>query len=156
MNLYRATLRKRDRQRRAKARAPLVIRGGALPWERNPQGRMKWYLHPALRGRAVSNLIVWVQELPPGGRSGKQRVQGGGVVFVWKGRGRTLIDGASYPWGPHSLIQLPVRPSGTVFQHFNADKRRPALLVCAEPDHQDMLGVDLGSGFEQLEDAPRS
>ena len=153
MNLYRATLRARDRQRREKARAPLVVRGEARPWERNPQGLMRWYLHPAMRRRALSNLTVWVQELPPGGRSGKQRIQGGGVVFIWKGRGRTVIDGVSHAWRAESLLQLPVRPGGIVFQHFNGDKKRAALLVCAEPDHQGLLGVDLGSGFEQLEDA---
>ena len=153
MNLYRATLRARDRQRRLKARAPLVVRGDARPWERNPQGLMRWYLHPAMRRRALSNLTVWVQEIPPGGRSGKQKIQGGGVVFVWKGRGRTVISGVSHASLPESLLQLPVRPGGIVFQHFNLDKKPNALLVFADPDHQGLLGVDLGSGFEQLEDA---
>ncbi len=49
---------------------------------------------------------------------------------------------------------LPIKPEGTTHQHVNADPDHPARLLVAEPNFLDSLGVDLGSGFEQVGDAP--
>ena len=38
----------RDRQREQQGKGAWLIKGRDLPWENNRQGKMKWFLHPAL------------------------------------------------------------------------------------------------------------
>ena len=47
-----------------------------------------------------------------------------------------------------------IQSSWPMNQHFNDSRSEPAKLVCAEGNLYDMLGVDLGSGFEILEPCP--
>src|ERR1043166_2454204 len=54
----------RDRQRALRAESPFVVRGADLPWETNPQGIMKWYLHPATERSCHKALIFSVQKIP--------------------------------------------------------------------------------------------
>jgi hypothetical protein len=51
-------------------------------------------------------------------------------------------------------VFLPVLPNGVEYQHFNSDPETPAVFIAAEENAFDALGVDMGSGFEQLEDSP--
>ncbi len=80
--------------------------------------------------------------------------QGGRVHVVWEGRGYTMVDGVRHNWETGDVIMLPVKPEGTTHQHFNADPDRPVRLLVAEGNLFDALGVDLGSGFDQLAIAP--
>jgi hypothetical protein len=144
----------RDQQRARRGRR-VIVPGNDLPWEDSRQGKLKWYMHPDMTENCLNSMVVWVQELPPGGRSGKQRTQGGTVIYVWQGRGYTLIDGVRHDWEKDDVVNLPIRPEGIVVQHVNADSENPARLLQAEPNLIDPLGVDRGCGFEQLEDAPR-
>jgi len=57
-------------------------------------------------------------------------------------------------WQAGDIVQLPLRPDGVIFQHFNEDSENPVQLVAVEPNVVDALGLDLGSGFEQLENCP--
>ena len=43
----------RDRQRQQQRNGAWIIKGKDLPWEDNDQGRMQWYLHPAIEGTAI-------------------------------------------------------------------------------------------------------
>ncbi len=54
----------------------------------------------------------------------------------------------------HPMNELPLRPDGIVYQHFNTDPAQRVRFIACEPNHLDSLGVDRGSGFEQLEVAP--
>lgn len=153
-NLYAELLALRDQQRKESADAIRVVKGNELPWELNRQGKMRWYLHPNLSDVAIRSLMFFVQEIPPGSRSGRQRVQGGQALYVWEGRGYSEIDGARYHWEAGDVMNLPLVMEGVVMQHFNQDPEKPVLLLQAEPNYVHMLGVDMGSGFEQLEDAP--
>lgn len=153
-SLYDELMRLRDLQRAQQDGALWVVRGRDLLWERNPQGLMKWYLHPAITGTAIRTLIAYVQEIPPGSRSGKQQRQGGVVMYILEGRGATVIDGAEFPWEAGDVLQLPLKERGIVFQHFNRDPERPARFIACEANFVDTLGVDRGAGFEQLEPAP--
>lgn len=141
----------RDQQRATRKLA--VVRGRELPWEDTPMGRIRWYLHPLLEDRAVLTTTAYEMEIPPGGRSGRIKFQGGMAVYVIAGRGRTVIDGEVYEWKKDSVIQLPLRPEGIIYQHFNADPEEPARLMHTEPNTVHSLGVDRGCGFEVLEPA---
>lgn len=154
LNLYNELIRMRDERRAKEKKATFLVKGDDLSWEINPQGKMKWYLHPAIDDTVIQTLIVYLQEIPPGSFTGKQKCQGGTVIYVIEGKGHTIIDGVSHSWETDDIVQLPIRPDGIVFQHFNDEPHRPAQLVCAEPNLVPVLGVDRGSGFEQLAPAP--
>ena len=49
---------------------------------------------------------------------------------------------------------LPVKPHGITYQHLNSSATAPVRFIAGMPNWTDALGVDLGSGWEQLEDAP--
>jgi gentisate 1,2-dioxygenase len=117
-------------------------------------GVMKWYLHPSIEDTAIHSLIFYMQKISPGSRSGRLRVQGGQVIHFMEGSGYTVIDGEKFSWEEGDVLQIPLRWDGVVFQHFNNDPKREAILVCAEPNFVHSLGVDRGSGFEVLETAP--
>ena len=71
-----------------------------------------------------------------------------------EGAGYTFIDEQRYDWKNGDLFQLPIRPDGVVFRHFNASDGAVALLIAAEPNLAATTGVDRACGFEQLEKAP--
>ena len=154
VNLYDELIKLRDQERERRKNSILVVEGDELPWEINPQGKMKWYLHPAIDDTVIQNLIVYLQEIPPGSFSGKLKCQGGIVVFILQGKGHTVIDDVSFAWEAEDVVQLPIRPNGIIFQHFNDDLKHAAQILCAEPNLVPVLGVDRGSGFEQVSEAP--
>jgi hypothetical protein len=49
----------RDRQREHQRRGAWLIKGRDLPWENNRQGKMKWFLHPALNNTSIRSMIVF-------------------------------------------------------------------------------------------------
>jgi len=144
----------RDKERQRIAGASVCVKGSELPWEINPQGVMKWYMHPNIDTTAHKFVMFYSQEIPPGSSSGKQRCQGGVVFVVVEGAGCTFIDEQRYDWKKGDLLQLPIKPDGVVFQHFNASDSAAALLIAAEPNLAATTGVDRACGFEQLEKAP--
>lgn len=144
----------RDKQRKAWQKAPKVIRGKELPLEINRMGLHRWYLHPGIEDNAIRTILLWIQEIPPGGRSGKQKTSGGRLHYVMQGRGYTVVDGVRHEWEQGDLVMIPMKPQGAIHQHFNTDTTVTARLACTEPNLTDALGVDMGAGFEQLENAP--
>ncbi len=153
-NLLEWMYRLRDRQRRHQRQGAWLIKGRDLPWEHNRQGKMKWFLHPALDHTSIRSMIVFEQEIPPGGRSGAQKTPGGSVLYILEGRGYTLLDGERHDCQAEDLVNIPIRAQGVVVQHFNADPRRRVRFVCADLNLVDILGVDRGAELEQVEAAP--
>ena len=153
MSLYEELFRRRDRERSRREDAALVVPGDDRPVEESPQGRLRWYLHPALDAAALRTLGLYVQEIPPHGRSGRYRWQGGEAIVFLAGRGVSEIDGERYEWEAGDALIVPVRETGVTLCHHNPHDE-PARFVCAWPDLTSVLGVDLGSGLEQLEPAP--
>lgn len=151
---YDKLLEMRDAYRRRAGEGMSVLSGDELPWEETRQGKLKWFLHPAKEETVIKNLLVWEQEIPPGGQSGKQHLPGGIVHYVVEGIGYSIIDGVRYDWKEGDGIGLPLLPEGVVCQHFNRSPDRPARFLAVMPNLIEALGVDLGSRFEQLEDAP--
>ena len=144
----------RDKQRAERRNGVQVIKEADLPLERNRQGLMRWYMHPEITDTVLSTYLCFQQDIPPGGRSGKLKFQGGQVIYVIEGRGYTLLDGVRYDWEAGDVINLPLRRGGIVVQHVNADPKNVARFIAVEPNLYACTSVDRGSGFEQIEDAP--
>jgi len=51
-------------------------------------------------------------------------------------------------------VNIPIRAQGVVVQHVNSDLRHPVRFVSADLNLVDILGVDRGAEFEQIEAAP--
>jgi gentisate 1,2-dioxygenase len=144
----------RDKQREVVAKGLRVVHGKERPMERNRNGLIKWYMHPLLNDTCSNALIVYTQEIPPGSRSGKQKLQGGILVYVLEGEGYTMLDDNKHEWFRGDMINIPQRDKGITVQHFNSSPDYPVRLLSVQPNLDDCLGVDRGAGFEQLEDAP--
>ncbi|HLY67272.1 MAG TPA: hypothetical protein VKU60_17170, partial [Chloroflexota bacterium] len=82
------------------------------------------------------------------------KTPGGAAMYIIEGRGYTLLDGVRYDWQAEDVVNIPIRSEGVVVQHVNSDRQRPVRFVSAELNLMDILGVDRGSAFEQVEDAP--
>lgn len=146
----------RDDYRRKAETGFVVARGKDLSWESAPHGKLKWYMHPAMEQNVLQSHVIYLQEIPPGGRSGMQRHPGGMVIYFLQGRGRTLLDGEEIVWKAEDLLMLPLRPEGVVFQHINDSSEEPVSLLACEPNLIHALGVDRGSRWEQMTAAPET
>jgi gentisate 1,2-dioxygenase len=153
-NFWDELLAMRDRQREDRKTAMQVIKGKYLPQEINRQGLMRWYMHPAITDTVLTTHMFYEQEIPPGSRSGRLKFQGEQVMYIVEGKGYTLIDGVKHHWKAGDVLNLPLRKQGIVIQHFNESMDEPAKFVATEPNLFACTGVDRGSGFEQIEDAP--
>ena len=157
MNLWDRLLQRRDEERQRVKNARAVVCFDELPWEINSHGKMKWYMHPDIEDTANRSLLVYLQEIPPAGHTGKLQHQGGIAFYVWKGRGYTILNEQRHDWEQEDVIVLPVSvefDKGITYQHFNTDPHKPTWLLAAYPNVFDALGVDLGIGLEQLENSP--
>jgi quercetin dioxygenase-like cupin family protein len=153
-DLWEELLTLRDRQRERQKKAVWLIKGKDLPWEHNKQGVMRWYMHPLLESPCINTMQIFVQEIPPGGRSGRLHHPGNQVIFILEGQGYTVLDGQKHHWAKHDIVQLPLRTKGVTVQHFNSDPDKPARFIACEPNSFLSVGVDRGSGFEQFEVSP--
>jgi len=152
--VYAQLIALRDRQRALRAESPFVVRSAQLLWETNPQGIMKWYLHPGVERSCHKALIFSVQKIPPRSQSGKQHCQGGVVHYIVKGKGKTVINDTAHEWETGDIVQLPLLPEGVTYQHFNDDSSGEAMLTACMPNLTEPLGVDRGAGLFQLDAAP--
>ena len=94
----------RDEFRHRNINGLKVVKGKNLPWETNAQGKMQWYVHPRKPDTCTKTFVLYVQEIPPGGRSGKQRVPGGIAHVVLSGRMTAVVDGKRYECGELDCI----------------------------------------------------
>jgi mannose-6-phosphate isomerase-like protein (cupin superfamily) len=131
-----------------------VVRGADLSWELNRQGRMKWYMHPDKTDTPIRTQVIWVQEIPPNSRSGRQLHPGGLVHFFLAGSGYSIVDGQRLSWTAGDCLALPQRLYGVEYQHFNPNREEPARFIAMMPNIFETLGADGGARLEQLEVAP--
>ncbi|HLC26358.1 MAG TPA: cupin domain-containing protein [bacterium] len=127
---------------------PQIVQGAKQPWEDTAMGRIKWLLHPSLPS-GLRCFIAYVQEIPPGGRSGKHLHVSEEVHKILKGRGYDMHDGVRWDWEEEDVVFI---PKHTVHQHFNADPKNPALFVSILSGVYSYIGH---GGIEHLEDAPK-
>lgn len=144
----------RDKDRENKKNALVVVKGKDLPREINRQGIMYWFLNPIIEDTIINPFIFYVQEIPPGGRSGRLKTQGNQIFYIWNGKGYTVMDGVKHDWETGDVVQIPLRPMGVIYQHFNSELKNPVRLISVEVNIVSALGMDRGCGFEQLENCP--
>lgn len=153
-NLMDALFAMRDEFRERNRQGLKVVKGKDLPWEYNVQGKMKWYVHPRKPDTCTKSFVLYVQEIPPGSRTGKQQVPGGIAHVVLSGRMVAVVDGKRYECETGDCIALPIKHRGVEYQFSNPDPDVPCRFIAGSPNFYDVLGMDMGSEFEQLEEAP--
>ena len=116
-NLFENLLKERDAWREKMKTAKTLIKWRDLPWEINRQGKMKWYVHPRKPDTCTKTFVLYVQEIPPQGHSGKQKVPGGIAHVLLNGRMTAVVDGKRYDWNQGDAIHVP--PGMLHHQHFN-------------------------------------
>lgn len=161
---YQRKLQAATEQKQREETLKKVVKSQDMPWENSPQGRIKHIMNEELDARFYS-LDCYIQELPPGGRSGKHRHFAEECLYILEGRGYDLHWDASveirerYHW---SWASEPKRfeweegdcvyiPPNTVHQHCNADPSKPARFISATNRTYKHLGY---GDIEQLENAP--
>ena len=65
---YQELIQLRDEERSRVAGSTVCVKGQELSWEMNPQGLMKWYMHPNIDLTAHKFLIFYAQKIPPADR----------------------------------------------------------------------------------------
>ncbi len=143
-----------------------VVKPEEMPWEQSRHGRIKHLVNEKMPVR-IKSVDAYIQEIPPGSRSGKHRHMAEEVLVILEGRGYDLhwdVDvtiGDRYDW---KVAREPQRfdweagdivyiPPNTVHQHFNADAARPARFIAATNRIYRHLGFD---DLEQYEEAPEA
>ena len=132
-----------------------IVKRDDTPWEWTPDGRIRHLVNADLPVR-MHSVDAWLQELPPGSRSGKRWQMADTVVYVISGRGydlhwqveaeigdtyraRIANEPTRWEWSAGDLVWV---PQNTVHQHFNADPDQPALLLCAQNRIYRHMGYD--------------
>ncbi|MBI2304443.1 MAG: cupin domain-containing protein [Chloroflexi bacterium] len=119
----------------------------SVPWEQTRQGKLKYLVHP-WTNTVTRTMDCYLQEIPPGGCSGKHRHVYEEAHFICEGTGYTVQNGVRYDWKEDDLVCVPV---GVTHQHFNADPEKKARIFGAHPRIFYHIGY---GGIEQLENAP--
>jgi len=96
----------------------VVMKGKDVSWEQGRMGRLKYLLHPLRTDLALTNWLLFVQDIRT--HSGRHRHQGGLAIYVVEGKGWTTVNGVRHDWEEGDLILLPILPGGVEHQHFNA------------------------------------
>lgn len=109
----------KENERRKKARK--VIKGKSIPWEASRQGFLRWYCDEYQEDAANRLWIIFAHDIRF--HSGKHKHEGGGHLFVDKGKGYSVINGVRYDWNAGDLICLPPVSGGIEHQHFNLDSK---------------------------------
>ena len=76
----------RDRQRQHQRQGAWLIKGRDLPWENNRQGKMKWFLHPALDSTSIRSMIVFEQEILRADEAARRKHPGDRCCIFWKAK----------------------------------------------------------------------
>lgn len=126
-----------------------VVKQKERPWEDTRMGRLKYLAHWPTIPSGLRLTDCFIQELPPGGRSGKHRHVSEEAHLILEGKGYDILDGVRWDWQKDSIVCIPVN---TTHQHFNADPTHPAKFLSFQSRFYHYLGH---GGFEHLEDAPR-
>ncbi|MDO8637660.1 MAG: cupin domain-containing protein [Dehalococcoidia bacterium] len=145
-NIYDEFLKLLADQNAWRRAAPHVIKQETCSWQDTRMGRIKYLVSP-FQPSGLRLYDAFLQELPPGGRSGKHRHVSEEVHRILEGKGYDIHDGVKWDWEEEDVVFMPVN---TVHQHFNADPKRPARFI----SFQSRLYYYLGhGGIEHLEDA---
>jgi len=136
----------RESAQRARS-GPPIIRASDLVWETSHHGKTAHISEPATLGSNVQTMMMFIEELAPGGKNGRHRHFSEALVYILEGRGYSVIDGVQYDWQKGDVLAVPMM---AWHQHFNADPDQPVrFLACT---NQPLLR---SMGLFQMEDDER-
>ena len=146
---YEYYVRQFEEERYWRQNVPQVVKQRDRMWEDTRNGRTLWFLHPQLPQMQTGMRLfeAYLQELPPGGRSGKHLHVGEELHFIIEGTGYDVIDGQRWDWEAHDVVAVPTLAP---HQSFNADPDHPARFLVYKSRLYDYLSF---SGIEHFEDA---
>lgn len=127
---------------------PRVFKSTTVPWHGGPQKWNREIVSPA------SGLLQTLQSsfelLAPGGKSQKHGHQNPALLYVVEGHGYDISDGERVDWeeGDVALVA-----TGTVHQHFNASRDKPAKVLIIKGKPLYMFAHLIFQGF--VEKAPK-
>jgi len=125
---YEASIRAMEKFAERQRSGEILVSGEERKWEDTRQGRIKYYLSPRVfTNTALQDWKVFIQDIK--NHSGRHTHQGGLVIYVWQGRGHTMIDGERHDWEEGDMIILPIKPGGVDHQHFNADETAGCVWI---------------------------
>ena len=141
-----------------------VLKPSDMPWEDSPQGKIKHLSNERMDIR-IKTVDAYMQELPPGGRSGKHRHMAEECIVILEGKGydmhwdttveiqdkyywHTDKDPKRFDWEEGDVVYI---PPNTVHQHFNANSANPARFISAQNRMYKYMGYN---DLEQIENAP--
>lgn len=147
-----------------------VVDPEEMPWEDAPQGRIKHVINEEMSDGMeipVKGTNIYIQEIPPGSRSGKHRHMSEELVFVLEGHGYdhhwdpTAVIREEYSWEypdepqrfdwqPEDVIYI---PTNTAHQHINKSDDEPARILCCQARVYNQLGFGFND-LQQFETAP--
>jgi len=147
-----------------------VVEPEEMPWEDSPQGRIKHVINEEMaEGLDVParGTDIYIQEIPPGSKSGKHRHMSEELVFVIEGEGYDLHwdptahiedeyewefpdEPQRFDWETEDVIYV---PTNTAHQHYNASEDEPARILCCQARVYNQLGFGM-KDLEQFETAP--
>jgi quercetin dioxygenase-like cupin family protein len=121
-----------------------VIHPEDMPWEDSPQGKLKHMINERMDD-VQTILDLYMQELAPGGKSGKHHHMAEECLYILEGKGYDLhwdmdfelkdkyyftpqSEPKRFEWEAGDVVLIPVN---TVHQHFNADPEKPARFISA-------------------------
>ncbi len=133
-------------ERAERAAIPHVVRGVDRPWEETRNGRIKWLSHPQ-RDPGIRTYEFYVQEIAPGGCSGRHRHVGEEVHFILQGSGYEVIDGERHDWSQNDVVAVPILSE---HQTFNPSSTETVTMLVIRSN--DYLHYGFG-GIQHLEDA---
>jgi quercetin dioxygenase-like cupin family protein len=125
---------------------PHIIHPQEQEWHDTRQGHIKWFIHPQMV-TGLRGYEAYLQELPPGGWSGKHTHVGEEVHYIIEGHGYEVIDGKRWDWEAGDVVAIPVC---STHQSFNADPAAPARFLAAR---QRLYEYYSYGGVEHHEDA---
>lgn len=163
-DFYNENLEEIKQERERKSHLLDVIKNADMPWEDSPMGHIKHLVNERMNTR-VSTIDAYIQELPPGGRSGKHHHSAEEYHFILEGQGydmhwdmdaelgerytwKAQEEGKRWDWEEGDAVYI---PPNTVHQHFNADPNKPARFISATNRVFKLVGYN---DMEHLEDAP--
>jgi mannose-6-phosphate isomerase-like protein (cupin superfamily) len=146
---YEYYVRQFEEERYWRQNVPQVVKQSQRTWENTRNGRTLWFLHPEhpAMDTGMKMFEVYLQELPPGGRSGKHLHVGEETHFILEGSGYDEIDGQRWDWGLNDVVAIPLLAT---HQSFNGDAQRPARFLVFKSRLYEYLSF---AGIEHLEDA---
>lgn len=163
-NFYEERLREAEQKLKSLEAKKKIVKAQDMPWEISREGELKHVVNEKMDAR-MTTLDVYIQEIPPGSRSGRHRHMSEEAFYVLEGKGYDIHhdpnvkiedtytwelekDGKKYGWDNGDFVYIPPM---VAHQHFNADPEKRARIIVANwrlPMH---MGCPV---WEQLENAP--